>query len=261
MVMLKLKKGPQSMPKASEAFYAEIDMGTFTFSTPSWDARKSVYTIIIASTATVQSDAQYTDLSGSPTIESPDTQTEVFQTLLKTFVTDLLTKDAESKWFSSRLRESSITKRLVHTWEPSETVRPESEWSFPVWRPNLLEISTKGFTIQWVLDSFVKTTPKISERFLPPMSRPDSPTEPHIRHLTIQTSGEEMDGEVDIPFADESRMVNFEKQQQDKSALQEARLRLALAKLKADRLSNTYYQKYGEIPTDEEESEDSDASS
>jgi hypothetical protein len=234
----------------------------FTFGTPSWDARKSVYSIIIATTATIQSDAQYIDLSGSTAIESPDTHTEEFQAFLKSFVEDLIAKDAESKWFSSRLRESSVMKRLIHTWELSETVKSESEWAMPVWRPNLLEISTKGFAIQWALDSFVKTTPKLSERFLPPMSRPDSPTEPQIRHLTIQTSGEEMDVEVDIPFADDSRAVDFEKQQQDKSALQEARLRLALAKLKADRLSNTYYQKYGEIPTDEEDSgEDSDASS
>jgi hypothetical protein len=42
----------------------------------------------------------------------------------------------------------------------------------------------------------------------------------------------------------------------DKDALQEARLRLALAKLKANRLSNTYYQKYGEVYTDEGEDSD-----
>jgi len=48
----------------------------------------------------------------------------------------------------------------------------------------------------------------------------------------------------------------------DKGVVQEARLRLALAKLKSDRLTNTYYQKYGEVLTDEDsdQSEGSEAS-
>jgi hypothetical protein len=230
----------------------------FTFASPSWDARKGVYTIQISTDYTLQSDSQCIDLSGNTTIESPDTNSVSFQAFVKEFAAALIAKDTESHWFSSRLRESSLVKRLLNTWNVIDSVKPESEWFFPVWRPTRLEISTQGFVIEWSLVSFVKTNPKIAERFLPPMSRPDSPTDgtTDIRRLTIQTSAEELEQVNDIPFTDEHRMHDFHQQQQDKSAVQEAKLRLALAKLKAQRLANTYYEKYGEIPTDEENSED-----
>lgn len=236
----------------------------YTFASPSWDARKGVYTIPIMTEYTTESDSQCIDLSGNTTIESPDTKSDSFQGFVKEFASALVAKDAESKWFSSRLRESSIIKRLENTWHVVDTIKPESDWVIPVWRPTRLEISTKGFVIEWNLLSFNKTNPKISERFLPPMSRPDSPTEPNadIRHLVIQTSGDELEQVADIPFTDSTSLHDFHRQQQDKSAVHEAKLRLALAKLKAQRLSNTYYEKYGEIPTDEENSEDdSDESS
>ena len=107
----------------------------------------------------------------------------------------------------------------------------------------------------------MKTSPKISLRFLPPLSRPESPTQienKDVRQITIQTTTDELEQVHDIPFVE----LSSEQQMRDKGVVQEARLRLALAKLKSDRLTNTYYQKYGEVLTDEDsdQSEGSEAS-
>lgn len=242
-------------------------MSAVSFGTPSWDARKSVYTIQINTPTVICSDAQYIDLSGSSqVIESPDTGSEVFQVFLKSFVKSLVEMDAQHKWFSSRLKEVSLLKRLSHKWLPCD-VLSTFDWAEGQWKPFSLEISTQGFILCWSLIGFTKASPKINSRFLPPISRPESPTyeEPvgNLRQFTIQTSGDhdELEQVTDIPFTNENTAVDFQQQMRDKGALQEARLRLALAKLKAERLSNTYYQKYGEdLPDEESDLEDSDSS-
>jgi hypothetical protein len=82
----------------------------------------------------------------------------------------------------------------------------------------------------------------------------ESPTEEAVRQITINPSAkaatEELEAVADIPFTNENTAIDFQQQIRDKDAIHEARLRLALAKLKANRLSNTYYQKYGEVYTD-----------
>lgn len=259
-------------PKAKNMILRRME-----FSSPIWDARTSVYKITIRTSLTLASEPQYVDLSGtSYTIESPDKSSDEMKSIVQTFVAALLAKDAQAKWFSSRLKESSILKRLDHVWVESD-MNPVHEWSIAHWSPIFLEVASQGFTIHWRVSRFEESTPQISSRFLA-ISRPESPTaesenqrsaqslDRQVTHeawkqITIQPSlkmgmpAEEMETVNDIPFTNENTAIDFQQQMRDKDALQEARLRLALAKLKANRLSNTYYQKYGETFTDEEDYE------
>jgi hypothetical protein len=71
------------------------------------------------------------------------------------------------------------------------------------------------------------------------------------RQVIIHQTGE-LESTYDIPYADNNNTaMDFEQQERDKRILQEARLRLALAKLKSERLAENYYRKYGEVPEDE----------
>lgn len=224
------------------------------FSSPTWDPHRSIYRITLRSRFCVDSEPQYVDLSGSQfTVETPDTESEMMKKLVKEFVTHLLAKDQEAKWFASRLKESSILKRLAHKWIPSE-LKPSSEWVIARWCPVTLEVTSQNFTLVWQVRQFEPSTAQISSRFLS-LSRPESPTEA-IRQITIQPSNE-LEAVTDLPFTNETTAIDLEQQMRDKEEVQEARLRLALAKLKANRLVHTYYQKYGEAFTDEEY-EDSD---
>ena len=238
-----------------------MSLSLISFGTPVWDASKSIYTLALNTAFTIVSDAQYIDLSGvSQTVETPDTDTVVFKNFIGEFIKTLLDTDTRNKWFASRLKESSILKRLSHVWVSPNTVVSNFDWAEAEWKPSSLEISTKGFTLSWSLIAFNKTAPKISLRFLPPLSRPESPNQGEsVRQITIQPSVDELQP-ADIPFTNENTAVDFEVQMRDRSALQEARLRLALAKLKAKRLSNTYYQKYGEVLTDDESEDGSELS-
>jgi hypothetical protein len=232
------------------------------FSSPIWDARTSVYKITIRSRFQLASDPQFVDLSGTSfNVEIPDTSSEELKNIVGEFVSSLIAKDAQAKWFSSRLKETSILKRLSHKWLGSD-INPTCEWSVALWSPMFLEVASQGFTLHWQVTRFEESTPQISSRFLA-ISRPESPTavaEEATKQITIHPSAkqtiDELEAVADIPFTNENTAIDFQQQMRDKDALQEARLRLALAKLKANRLSNTYYQKYGEVYTDEGEDSD-----
>jgi hypothetical protein len=232
------------------------------FSSPIWDARTSVYKITIRSHFQLASDPQFVDLSGTSfNVEMPDTSSEELKNIVGEFVSSLIAKDAQAKWFSSRLKETSILKRLSHKWLSSD-INPTHEWSVAIWSPIFLEVASQGFTLHWQITRFEESTPQISSRFLA-ISRPESPTpvaEEATKQITIHPSAkqtiDELEAVADIPFTNENTAIDFQEQMRDKDALQEARLRLALAKLKANRLSNTYYQKYGEVYTDEGEDSD-----
>ena len=241
------------------------------FSSPVWDARSSIYKIAIRTQFNLASEPQFADLSGTSfNLEMPDTSSEELKNIVAEFVSALIAKDAQAKWFSSRLKETSILKRLSHKWVGSD-ISPTHEWFVAFWTPVSLEVTTQGFTLYWQVKRFEESTPQISSRFLA-ISRPESPTEAQrsapsvsgeaVKQITIHSSARDELEIADIPFTNENTAIDFQQQMRDKDALQEARLRLALAKLKANRLSNTYYQKYGEPYTGEgegsDEGEDSD---
>ena len=233
------------------------------FSSPIWDARTSVYKIAIRTHFILASEPQFVDLSGSSfNLEMPDTSSEELKNIVGEFVTALIAKDAQAKWFSSRLKETSILKRLSHKWVGSD-ISPTHEWFVAFWSPISLEVASQGFTLYWQVKRFEESAPQISSRFLA-ISRPESPTEEVTKQITIQPSAkmatDELEAVTDIPFTNENTAIDFQQQMRDKDALQEARLRLALAKLKENRLSNTYYQKYGEVYTDEGEDSDGEDS-
>ena len=242
-----------------------MNLRMIEFSSPTWDARTSVYKIIIRSNIELASDPQYVDLSGlSFNVETPDTSSERMKNIVEMFAEALIDKDAQAKWFSSRLKVASVLKRLSHKWLGSD-LTPTNEWSVACWSPIFLEVASQGFTIHWRVTKFKESSPQISSRFLA-ISRPESPTDAQpviaeaTKQITIHTSSktasEELEAVTDIPFTNENTAFDFQQQLRDKEALQEARLRLALAKLKTNRLSNTYYQKYGEVYTGEGESSD-----
>lgn len=237
--------------------YAVIPM---EFITPVWNSQKGSYTIGIQKAPFLFSEAQYIDMS-SNTIEyeSPDTNTDEFKKLLAVFISSLLQKDAEAKWFATRLRESSILRRLEHEWTLPSLV-PETSWIRAKWSPVSLEITQKSFVLHWVIQEFIEAAPQISSRYMPPISGPPSPVPeraeretPTTRQITIQRGGEELEQVYDIPFTNENTAIDLTQQMEDKHKLQEAKLRLALAKLKAQRLRENYYKKYGEDFSSEDE--------
>jgi hypothetical protein len=147
------------------------------FSTPLFDSKSNNYKIGIITSETIESEAFYLDLSGQLTITEPDVTPFV-----ENFVKKFVEKDAEAKWFSSRLKGASVLKKLKHTFHPSDDALPsENGWYLALWIPKRLEIYSTGFLLCWTVKEYKSANPQISSRFLtfsePPTPRPESPSE------------------------------------------------------------------------------------
>ena len=85
-----------------------MNLRRMEFSSPIWDARTSIYKIAIQTRFNLASEPQFIDLSGTSfNIEMPDTSSEELKNIVGEFVRSLIAKDAQAKWFSSRLKETS----------------------------------------------------------------------------------------------------------------------------------------------------------
>jgi hypothetical protein len=250
---------------------------SITFSIPVWQTanKQQHYNVTIAAGGeyVVVSPPQYIDLSGSnANYETPDEDVPSFNEVTKKFITALIEKDKQASWFSTKLKEASVLRKLTHVWETArlDTAGHESGWYLLNWKPTSLKIKTDGFILVWSVVRIEATTPQISPRFLhlsePPSPAPEKESSPSntIRQITLQagaatSTSDELMQVYDIPFSNENTAAVFEEQIRDKQVVQEARLRLALAKLKAERLEHKYSKKYGEYLEDEgDEDEDED---
>jgi hypothetical protein len=222
------------------------------FSTPQWDSTKNLYRIRLSIRVTIKSEPFYLDISGQPIVPEAAQDSSEFAGFLQEFIPAFCKKDAESKWFSSRLKESSVLKKLSHVWSVGMDLPTESQWCTASWQPSVLEIHSTGFQLCWGVTEFLPANPQISSRFIAfseaPTPRPESPNE--IRQVTLHSS-DELEAVYDIPFTTKNTALDLEEQERDRRMVQEARLRLALAKLKSERVMDNYYRKYGDVPAED----------
>lgn len=242
---------------------------------PTWNQKESAYTFRLHVNSTdssllLQGEPVYiekdTDLSQIQLPVIPDT---LLQSLIHQFI------EQTKQWFTTPLGDESMKKRLRHTMESIE--KPEQEgWFYPIWKPISIKASRSQFMLTWILTQWTPSVPKISADFLmgPPTPRsqtpqPQSPEQPtakseplvpeqELRTIQIQDTLIPI-GDLplsDLPplsFLNESSGGDI-KRQEIRHKIREARLRVALAKLKAERMEQRYYERYGEEPVDSEDS-------
>ncbi len=244
-----------------------------TFGKPVWNSKNNTYVIQISKPEefVLSGEPQYTDVSSNElSIEHPDINNEDFKKLIKQFITCLIEKDKEVKWFATPLREASILRRLQHTW--TSVLSPPAGWCSAKWIPTTLEITSTSFVLTWAACSFEEASPRISSRFLslsePATPRSQSPEpaqtsaqSPPIRQFTYQPSqNSELEQIYDIPLSTDSQQIDLEEQRKERQSIREARLRVELAQMKLEKHIQNYYRKYGDIP-DETDSESEETSS
>jgi hypothetical protein len=226
-------------------------MPTFEFAVPLWNPNPSISAYTIAITTDSYLVSSPTPMTPNDFAELPDISGASMNNIVTLFVDSLIKKDSEVKWFSNPLKASSIVKKLTHSFKHSEEHIVEAGWYLSQWRITHLLISAKGFVLHWGFLKYEETKPQISSRFLPAMSRPESPVA-ELRQITIQPT--EL-SEFDVPFSS-NNTAEFANQIRDKRDIEETRLRLALLRIKEQRLSENYFTKYGEEYEDEEDEED-----
>ena len=194
----------------------------------------------------------------------PDTFTDD----MNAFLFDFLKKTAQ--WFASPLKLESTLRRLKNKW-PLDNYDTYVTLTL---RPEWIVMTSKEITLNWGLVKATPSEPFISAHFMESTTpRPQSPVsssngpqilgsesqENTVRTIQIQNTVDSVDPMIpvnDLPLSDILEIEsNTKGKMLEKQRIREARLKVALAKLKAERMAQKYYMKYGDTAEENEGSE------
>jgi len=224
---------------------------------PTYSAAGQLYTFPIQSSSfEIPSVPKY--IEGIDFPDAPDLQDGDLQSKLDTFLSEFIEKT--KRYFTTPLRNKTILSRLNHVWEgaptnPAGSLSPG--WYTVTWKPSHLKIHPREFVLTWKAGELQATEPMIPTNFIAEVeSRSPSPA-PEVRTIQLQQSTSSGNGLVELEpsFAvdpTDSRLMTLDYEapshRLEKKKIREAKLRAALASLKAERLAEKYYQKYGSLP-------------
>jgi hypothetical protein len=223
---------------------------------PTYTSVGQLYTFPIQSSSLeIASPVKY--IEGIDFPDAPELSTKEIQPKLEEFLNLFI--DKTKRYFSTPLRSKTILSRLSHVWEPNPSNPAGSVtpgWYTVSWKPSSMKIVPKEFVLVWKSGTLQEAEPVIPNDFLVEAeSRSPSPA-PELRTIQLQQSTSSGNSLVELEpsfvESNDSRMMTLDYEapshRLEKKKIREAKLRAALASLKAERLAEKYYQKYGSLP-------------
>lgn len=217
---------------------------------PTWNSGTMSYSFrILKSSFSVKQRVYY---------EPPTTTFPAKPADCETFIQELLEKTR--KYFTTPLTFEKVLRHLRYTTETRDAPK-EAGWYEFTWRPNVFIVKSGDFQLSWELEDAKPIEPLIPAEFTtttPRAQSPDIPEQPtqNIRQIQIHDS---LIPVGDLPLSD-LPPLSFGNEDMDpqreesKRRIREARLKVQLAKLKAQRMEQKYYERYGQTAEESEES-------
>ena len=207
-----------------------------SFSTPHWDSTKNSYTIRILSSPDIEYNETRTRSSGSNFFENPSVHN--FQDIISIIAQKVNTEG--TNWFSTPIKPSIFLKKVKHIFP----IFPEKEYSYGnlytiTWKPKQLQIYSNTFELYWVIsvekaDSTLPFDFNFSEEL----------REIEPKMIVIQQNQNELLENIEIPF-DTSEAVNLSSRANFKQKVRHAKLKAAIATMKAEQMAEKYFRRYG----------------
>lgn len=224
-------------------------------SIPTWNAKDTSYTFKLLNHAYKVSVSVYWE--GHQTELSLPANIACVEPLLKDFV------QSSKKYFTNELILEKVQKRLRHELQTIEDLPVHSGWYTVTFRPVHLVVKPAGeFVLGWTANEFCETAPVIPSDFLgttTPRATTPTPEQAHeIRTIHVHDS---LIPVGDLPLSD-LPPLSFGDTPEDpargdhRRRVREAKLKVALARLKAQRMEQKYYERYGEDLSESEDSSD-----
>ena len=168
-------------------------------------------------------------------------------------------------WFTTPLTVEQIEKRLHFKYTPFD-YKAESKWVKFKWVPKYLQVQSKGFYLVWSVDSYVEANPRIPLAFLesvtPRATTPTDEPKAQIRNIVFHPgAGPDMEQIDDIPMSDQTSSFEInDGRSREKHKLRQAKLRVAIARLRLEEMKERYLHHYGtEEGWESSESEEDDS--
>ena len=219
-------------------------------SVPTWNSNTMSYSFRIGKSSHGIEQTLYYELQGL--------QFPASSSVSEAFVRDFLEKT--KKYFTTPLTVEKVLRHLRHTIDTTELPK-ESGWYTLVWQPSVFVIKSGDFALTWQATEIQPTEPVIPAEFTtttPRAQSPAIPEQPALRQIQIHDS---LIPVGDLPLSD-LPPLSFgteeidPQREESKRRIREARLKLQLAKLKAQRMEQKYYERYGQPAQESDESSD-----
>lgn len=169
------------------------------------------------------------------------------------------------KYFTNPLTSEKVLRHLRHTSYMEEPPKKDG-WYRLKWEPFSMTIKSNDFELIWKLSDNEEADALIPPEFTDSTTpRAQSPTGPVPEQKTEQVRNIQIHDSLipvgDLPLSDLPPLSfgteDFDPAREEtRRRIREARLKVQLAKLKAQRMEQKYYERYGQVPEDSEESSD-----
>lgn len=226
----------------------EIDIPIYNAATTSYAFRILKSDHVLEQAIYYEGVVENVDLPASPAVE-------------EAFVKEFIHKT--KKYFTNPMQPEKVLRHLRHVVGKSEVPKAQGWYTFQ-WKPVLFVVKAGDFALTWEVAAFKETTPVIPAEFTasttPRAQSPEAPeqTIQEIRKIQIHDS---LIPVGDLPLSDLPPLffgrdeVEVDPAREEvKRRIREARLKAQLAKLKAQRMEQKYYERYGQPAEDSEES-------
>jgi len=210
------------------------------FSSPIWDAVRNSYFVSIINI----DDFNYKEIrnksSGTNFFNNPNVDSKEFQEAVFKFA-EAVSKQGE-QWFASPIKPSVFIKKVKNTFvKISENDNDYGNIVQFTWKPRSLEINSRSFEISWKV-----TYETIKDTVIPTnfINLSDEAEEIEPRNIIIQQN--EILENIDIPFNNsEQELVEVNSRANFKKELHRLKLKAAIATMKAEKLAEKYFRRYG----------------
>jgi len=209
------------------------------FTLPQWNPSSNSYTIEINSNI-----FNYTEMrsitSGDAFFRTVDITSNEFQEIINTL--SLKISEDSKSWFASPIKPHIFIKKVSHTFDivPINLYTYGNTFKF-TWVPKSLEITPKTFEMKWNL-TYVKMNETSTTTNHIDYSEDLESTEP--RTIVIQQN--DIIENVDIPFDISDQNVHeVSSRAIQKQKVRQAKLKAAIATMKAERMAEKYFRRYG----------------
>jgi hypothetical protein len=218
---------------------------------PKWISQESAYEFTFLSAPVLKGPA----ISNDSALTLPDLANG---TLLQEILAGFLEKTKQ--FFVTPLQLDKIKKYLTHSIADVAEFPPEDGFYRPIWRPVTLKMKSNEFAMCWSVTEWIPAEPLIQSDFFRPQTPKQSPEpigQPNLRTIQIQNNLDALVPVNELPLSDLPPLhfgSETVEQKEVRRRIREARLKVELAKLKAKRMEQKYYERYGETALDSEES-------
>lgn len=229
-------------------------MARMEISIPTWNGAMKSYTFSILQTTTSVEEVVFLE-DTMKELNIPASSPSQIVDFVREFI------ERSKKYFTNPLSSEKVLRHLRQTTRAG-TLPSEPGWYTVCWKPTLFLVKAGEFELAWSTSSYQQTTPVIPAEFTAsktprsqsPLAGPEVPEQ--TRRIQIHDS---LIPVGDLPLSDLPPLSFITNEvdttrEETRRRVREARLKVALAKLKAQRMEHKYFERYGQTLEDSEDS-------